>query len=94
LGFICAFLLDLNDPSWMMGGLPEPLLSPNESRREGYVPNAVYGCGVIVHDRESILRYAMSGYAGSFARVNLDELLSEWRTLPSPVSCVTEYRGG
>ena len=42
-----AFLLDLKDPSRVIGRLREPLLSPNESEREGYVPNVVYTLSLI-----------------------------------------------
>jgi len=71
-----AFLLDLNDPSRVIGRLREPLLSPNEAEREGYVPNVVYTCGALLHGRELIIPYAMSDTATSFATVPLDELLA------------------
>jgi len=71
-----AFLLDLNDPARVLGRLREPLLSPNESEREGYVPNVVYTCGALLHGRELIIPYAMSDSASSFATVSLDELLA------------------
>jgi predicted GH43/DUF377 family glycosyl hydrolase len=71
-----AFLLDLDDPARVIGRLREPLLSPNESEREGYVPNVVYTCGALLHDRELIIPYAMSDYATSFATVSLDQLLA------------------
>jgi predicted GH43/DUF377 family glycosyl hydrolase len=71
-----AILLDLEDPSRVLGRLREPLLAPNESEREGYVPNVVYTCGALLHGRELIIPYAMSDYASSFATVSLDELLS------------------
>ncbi len=74
---ISAFLLDLNDPTKVIGRLQEPLLSPDENEREGYVPNVVYSCGGLVHGNELIIPYAMSDYASSFATVNLDELLTE-----------------
>jgi predicted GH43/DUF377 family glycosyl hydrolase len=70
-----AFLLDLNDPTRVIGRLREPLLSPNEAEREGYVPNVVYTCGALPHGRELIIPYAMSDYATSFATVSLDEVL-------------------
>lgn len=70
-----AFLLDLNDPTHVIGRLREPLLSPNEAEREGYVPNVVYTCGALLHGRELVIPYAMSDYATSFATVSLDELL-------------------
>ena len=70
-----AFLLDLNDPTRVIGRLREPLLSANESEREGYVPNVLYTCGALLHGRELVIPYAMSDYATSFATVSLDELL-------------------
>ena len=70
-----AFLLDLEDPSHVLGRLREPLLAPNETEREGYVPNVVYTCGALLHGRELIIPYAMSDYATSFATVSLDEVL-------------------
>jgi predicted GH43/DUF377 family glycosyl hydrolase len=71
-----AFLLDLNDPTRVIGRLREPLLCPSEAEREGYVPNVVYSCGSILHGRELIIPYAMSDSATSFATVSLDELLA------------------
>ena len=44
---IGAMLLDLNDPSKVLSHLKEPLLSPKESEREGYVPNVVYTLSLI-----------------------------------------------
>ncbi|MGH7991875.1 MAG: glycoside hydrolase family 130 protein [Limisphaerales bacterium] len=71
-----AFLLDLKDPTRVLGRLREPLLSPNEAEREGYVPNVVYTCGALLHEREVIIPYAMSDSATSFATVSLAELLA------------------
>lgn len=70
-----AFLLDLEDPSRVIGRLSEPLLAPNENEREGYVPNVVYSCGAAVHNGELIIPYAMSDYASTFATVPVDDLL-------------------
>jgi predicted GH43/DUF377 family glycosyl hydrolase len=74
---IGAFLLDLEDPSRVIGRLKEPLLTPDENEREGYVPNVVYSCGGLIHGRELVIPYAMSDYASTFATVDLDELLNE-----------------
>jgi predicted GH43/DUF377 family glycosyl hydrolase len=71
-----AFLLDLGDPTRVIGRLREPLLCPNEAEREGYVPNVVYSCGSLLHDRQLIIPYAMSDSATSFATVPLDDLLA------------------
>ena len=73
---IGAFLLDRNDPTKVIGRLPEPLLKPTESEREGYVPNVVYSCGALIHNRELILPYAMSDYATAFATISVDEILA------------------
>lgn len=72
---IGAALLDLNDPQKVIGRLKEPLLSPNEDEREGYVPNVVYSCGGQIHNGELIIPYAMSDYSSSFATVNVNELI-------------------
>lgn len=71
-----AFLLDLNDPSRVIGRLATPLLEPDANEREGYVPNVVYSCGALVHGRELIIPYAMSDYASTFATVPLDDVLN------------------
>jgi predicted GH43/DUF377 family glycosyl hydrolase len=70
-----AMLLDLEDPSRVIGRLESPLLEPNANEREGYVPNVVYSCGAVLHGRELIIPYAMSDYASTFATVPLDEVL-------------------
>ena len=72
-----AFLLDLDDPSRVIGRLREPLLTPDSSEREGYVPNVVYSCGSLVHGGRLIIPYAMSDWASGFASVDLGELLDE-----------------
>ncbi|MGB3548850.1 MAG: hypothetical protein WBA17_17890, partial [Saprospiraceae bacterium] len=55
----------------------EPLLAPLETEREGYVPNAVYSCGSIIHAGELVIPYGISDGAASFATVNLERLLAE-----------------
>ena len=73
---IGAFLVDLDDPSRLIGRLRHPLLTPNENEREGYVPNVVYSCGAVVHNGQLIIPYAMSDYATTFGTIPLDELIS------------------
>ena len=70
-----AFLLDLENPTKVIGRLREPLLLPDTAEREGYVPNVLYSCGGQIHDGNLILPYAMSDWASGFATVNLRELL-------------------
>jgi predicted GH43/DUF377 family glycosyl hydrolase len=71
-----AFLLDLDDPSRVIGRLKEPLLTADENERAGYVPNVVYSCGGQIHNGQLIIPYAMSDYASTFATVPLDQLLA------------------
>ncbi|WP_436714644.1 glycoside hydrolase family 130 protein [Roseiconus lacunae] len=73
---IGAVLLDLDNPTRVIDRLKEPLLTPNEHEREGYVPNVVYSCGSVIHNGHLVLPYAMSDYATTFATISIDELLS------------------
>src|SRR5258706_4435154 len=70
-----ASLFDLDDPSKEIGRLDEPLLSPREDEREGYVPNVVYSYGAIIHNNSLILPYAVSDYSSTYGVVDLVELL-------------------
>jgi len=72
---IGAVLLDLDDPTRVLGRLREPLLAPDENERAGYVPNVVYSCGGAVHDGLLVIPYSMSDYATSFATVPLADVL-------------------
>ncbi|MBS1529099.1 MAG: glycosidase, partial [Bacteroidetes bacterium] len=72
-----ASLLRLDDPSVEIGRLREPLLSPNQDEREGYVPNVVYSCGGIVNNGKLILAYGLSDYASSFMSVDLNPLVDK-----------------
>nr|WP_320132384.1 glycoside hydrolase family 130 protein [uncultured Holophaga sp.] len=72
---IGAALLDLQDPTRVIGRLPEPLLAPEGEGREGYVPNVVYSCGALIHAGELILPFAMSDRISSLVSLPLDALL-------------------
>ena len=76
---IGAMLLDLNDPSKVLSHLREPLLSPKESEREGYVPNVVYTCGGLVHRGRLILPYGYSDTGATMVTMELDRLLAALR---------------
>lgn len=70
-----AILLDINDPTRLIGRLDEPLLTPAPDEREGYVPNVVYSCGSLVHNGTLVMPYGISDKASGFATVPLDNLL-------------------
>ena len=72
-----AALLDLDNPTKVIGHMDAPLLAPNDEEREGYVPNVVYSCGSMVHNGELIIPYAMSDSASTFATVSLKDLIDE-----------------
>jgi predicted GH43/DUF377 family glycosyl hydrolase len=72
---IGAMLLDLNDPSKVIGQMHEPLLVPTADESSGYVPNVVYSCGGMIHNDLVVIPYAMSDRATSFATVELQPLL-------------------
>lgn len=76
-------LLDIENPEIEIGRLTHPLLVPNDKEREGYVPNVVYSCGSMVHEKHLVIPYGMSDYASGYAIVDLAELLSELKNSKS-----------
>ncbi len=71
---IGAALLDKNDPSKVLARSREPLLRPEPSEREGYVPNVVYTCGAMRHNDQIILPYAVSDTYSNFATIKISAL--------------------
>jgi predicted GH43/DUF377 family glycosyl hydrolase len=72
---IGALLLDLDDPTVVRGSLTEPLLTPAADERDGYVPNVVYSCGSLLHNRSVVVPYGCSDATTRIAVVDLDPLL-------------------
>jgi predicted GH43/DUF377 family glycosyl hydrolase len=72
---IGAALLDKRDPSKVLARSSEPLLRPEPSEREGYVPNVVYTCGAMRHNDQIILPYAVSDTFSNFATIKISALL-------------------
>ncbi|MFU8849214.1 MAG: glycoside hydrolase family 130 protein [Opitutales bacterium] len=73
---IGAVLLDLDDPTQVIGRLRDPLLSAEGDEREGYVPNVVYSCGAMLHGDTLVLPYAISDRATVIATTPLAPLLA------------------
>jgi predicted GH43/DUF377 family glycosyl hydrolase len=73
---IGAALLDKSDPSKVLARSREPLLRPEPSEREGYVPNVVYTCGAMRHADQIILPYAVSDTFSNFATIKISTLLN------------------
>ncbi len=78
---ISALLLDINNPARIIARLDKPLLIADGNEREGYVPNVVYTCGLLEHNRQLIIPYAVSDSAIRFATVALDDVLNEMKNL-------------
>lgn len=69
-------LLDKQDPSKVLARMAGPLLTPSATDRGGYVPNVVYSCGGLVHDRRLLLPYGVADNYTAFASVLVDTLLA------------------
>jgi predicted GH43/DUF377 family glycosyl hydrolase len=74
---IGAILLDLDDPTRVIGRLRRPLLTPAPDEQNGYVPNVVYSCGALVHADTLVLPYGIGDGAIGIATAPLPELLAE-----------------
>jgi predicted GH43/DUF377 family glycosyl hydrolase len=72
---IGAILLDIEDPTQVIGRLCEPLLRPASDEQNGYVPNVVYSCGALLHAGTLAVPYGIGDSAIGVATVDLDELL-------------------
>ena len=72
---IGAVLLDKKDPSKVLARSREPLIGPEPTEREGYVPNVVYTCGAMRHGEQIILPYAISDTFSNFATIKIPTLM-------------------
>jgi predicted GH43/DUF377 family glycosyl hydrolase len=70
-----AMLLEIGDPSRVIGSLDEPLLVADEGERDGYVPNVVYSCGSLVHGDLLVIPYGFSDRGAGIATVPLADVL-------------------
>lgn len=72
---IGAALLDKQDPSKVLARSSEPLVRPEPSEREGYVPNVVYTCGAMRHNDQIVLPYAVCDTFSNFSTIKIADLL-------------------
>jgi predicted GH43/DUF377 family glycosyl hydrolase len=77
---IGAVLLDKMDPTKILARSREPLVRPEPSNREGYVPNVVYTCGAMRHNDRVILPYAISDTFCNVATMKIAALLDNLRS--------------
>ena len=71
-----AILLDLEDPTKVIGALREPLMRPRADERDGYVPNVLYSCGAMVVGDQLLLPFGVGDSSVRFAFVDLPALLA------------------
>lgn len=88
---IGALLLDLDDPTRVIGQLARPLLVPTAAEQDGYVPNVVYSCGSLLRDGKLFIPYGVADQSIGLATVSVAELLDALEPLASstPVGTVT-----
>lgn len=72
-----AALLDLEDPTIVLGTLTEPLMTAGPDERDGYVPNVLYSCGGLIHGEAIVLPYGCSDSSIRFAFIDLAGLLGQ-----------------
>ena len=77
---IGAVLLDRDDPSRVIGQLSDPLLTPTEAERDGYVPNVVYTCGALAHGDRLVVPYGCADSTIGVAVIDLPRLLARLTT--------------
>ncbi|MFY8105679.1 MAG: glycoside hydrolase family 130 protein [Elstera sp.] len=79
---IGAVLLDKHDPSKIIARSSAPLVHPDASERAGYVPNVVYTCGAMRHNKRIILPYAVSDTFSNFSTLKIEALLQSLEKMP------------
>jgi predicted GH43/DUF377 family glycosyl hydrolase len=73
---IGAVLLDLDDPTIVIGQLSDPLITPADAERDGYVPNVVYSCGGLLWRGTLVIPYGVSDTSTSIASLRWGDLRS------------------
>ncbi len=78
-----AALLDLVDPTKVMGRLKKPLFSPSEPwEKQGDVNNVVFPTGAVVKDSRLYLYYGAADKLIAAKSIDLEELVSELKNNP------------
>ena len=68
-------LLDLEDPTKVIGRSREPVLTAEDADRSGYVPNVIYTCGALRVGERILIPYGISDSSVGFASVRIEDLL-------------------
>ena len=81
-----AILLDLDDPTHVLGHLPDPLVQPAPDDRNGYVPNVVYSCGALHFGTTLVLPYGCNDSSIRMAVIDRSELIARLLDSPAPLT--------
>ncbi|MSZ54782.1 MAG: glycosidase [Actinobacteria bacterium] len=73
---ISALLLNLEDPTIVIGSLKDALLCPTEAERDGYTPNVLYSCGSFQMGKHVMIPYGIADQSIGIALVHIDDLVS------------------
>ena len=73
---IGALLLDLDNPTTVIGRTRRPLLTSQLDEQDGYVPNVVYSCGALRHHDVLLVPYGIGDANIGFATVAIGDLLT------------------
>ena len=76
---IGALLLDLDDPTIVLGRTPTPLITPQPDEQDGYVPNVVYSCGALRHGERLLVPFGIGDANVGFATLLVSEVLDAIR---------------
>ncbi|MFB7884091.1 glycosylase [Microbacterium sp. NPDC056057] len=71
-----ALLLDIDDPTTVLGRTATPILQPVGDRRDGYVPNVVYSCGGVIVDDVLWVPIGIGDARIGVCSIGVDELLA------------------
>lgn len=77
-----ALLLDHDDPSRIIARSPEPILEPEaDYEKEGFFGQVVFTCGGLIKGNNLVLYYGVSDQSMAGAELNINEILSELKTI-------------
>jgi predicted GH43/DUF377 family glycosyl hydrolase len=73
---IGALLLDIDDPTVVIGQTTRPLIAPRPDDQDGYVPNVVYSCGSLRHGDHLVVPFGIADSRIGFATLSIPALLT------------------
>jgi predicted GH43/DUF377 family glycosyl hydrolase len=76
---IGAILLDLDDPTVVLGCTDRPLMTPDVRRRDGYVPNVLYSCGGTALGDHLVLPYGIGDQTIGVATMSITAVIKSMR---------------